>query len=72
LYNKELHNLYSSSDINRMITSMRMRWAGHVAHIGELRNACKLMFRKAEGNRPLGRPRHTWEDNIKMYHNAIG
>jgi hypothetical protein len=58
----ELHNLYSSPSIIRIIQSRRMRWAGHVARIGEKRNAYTILVRKPEGNRPLGRPRCRWED----------
>jgi hypothetical protein len=46
--------------------SRRMRWAGHVARMGENRNAYKLLVGKPEGKRPLGRPRRRWVDNIKM------
>jgi hypothetical protein len=66
LHNEELHNLYSSSSIIGIIKSRRMRWAGHVARIGEKRNAYRLMVGKLEGKRPLGRPRRMWIDNIKM------
>jgi hypothetical protein len=66
LHNEELHNLYSSPNIIRMIKSRRMRWAGHVACMGEERNAYRILVRKPEGRRPLGRPRCRWVDNIKM------
>jgi hypothetical protein len=49
-----------------MIKSRRMRWAGHVARMGEKRNAYRIKVGKPEGKRPLGRPRHRWVDNIKM------
>jgi hypothetical protein len=49
-----------------MIKSRRMGWAGHVARMGEKRNACRILVRKPEGKRPLGRPRRRWVDNIKM------
>jgi hypothetical protein len=49
-----------------MIKSRRMRWAGHVARMGKKRNAYRVLVGKPEGNRPLGRPRRRWEDNIKM------
>jgi hypothetical protein len=49
-----------------MIKSRRMRWAGHVARKAEKRNACSVLVRKPEGTRPVGRPEHRWEDNIKM------
>jgi hypothetical protein len=66
LYNKELHNMYSSPSIIRIIKSRRMRWAEHMAQMGEKRNVCRLLVGKPEGKRPQGRPRHTWMDNIKM------
>jgi hypothetical protein len=72
LHNEELHNLYSSPSIIRIIKSRRMRWAGRVARIGEKRNANRLLVGKPEGKRPLGRPRRRWIDNIKMYLLEIG
>ena len=66
LHNEELNDLYSSSNIVRVIKSRRMRWAGHVARMGERRGVYRVLVRKPEGKRPLGRPRHRWEDNIKM------
>jgi hypothetical protein len=57
---KELHNLYSSPSIIRIIKSRRMRWAGHVARMGKKRNVYRLLVGKPEGKRPLGRPRHRW------------
>jgi hypothetical protein len=62
----ELHNLYSSSDIIRMIKSRRMRWIGHVARKGEKRNSYRIWVGKPEGKRPLGRPRHKWVDNVEI------
>jgi hypothetical protein len=59
LYNEELHNVYSSPNIIRMIKSRRMRWAGHVTRMGEKRNAYRILVGKPEEKRPLGRPRHT-------------
>jgi hypothetical protein len=58
--------LYSSQSIIRMIKSKRMRWAGHVARKGEKRNAYRILVRKPEGKRPLGRPKRRGVDNIKM------
>jgi hypothetical protein len=49
-----------------MITSRRMRWAGHVARLGETRNAFRILVGRPEGKTPLGRPRRRWVDNIKM------
>jgi hypothetical protein len=57
LHKEELHDLYSSASIIRVIKSRRMRWAGHVARIGEKRNVYRLLVGKSEGKRPVGRPR---------------
>jgi hypothetical protein len=65
LHSGELHNLYSSPDIIRHIKSRRMRWAGHVARMGEGRNVYRVLVGKSEGKRPLERPRGRWEDGIK-------
>jgi hypothetical protein len=72
LHNDELHDLYSSPNIFRVIKSRRMRWAGHVAHMGEGRGAYRVLVGRPEGKRPLGRPRRRWEDNIKMDLGEIG
>jgi hypothetical protein len=66
VHNEELRDLYLSLSIIRIIKSRRMRWAGYVARMGEKRNACRLLVGKAEGKRPLGRPRYRWVENIKM------
>jgi hypothetical protein len=66
LHNEELHNLYSSPNITRMIKSRRMRWAGHVAPMGKTRNACRILVGNPEGKRPLGRLKFRWVDNIKI------
>jgi hypothetical protein len=66
LHNKELHALYSSPNIIQVNKSRRLRWARHVVRMGERRGAYKALVRKPEGRRPLGRPKRTWEDNIKM------
>jgi hypothetical protein len=60
-----LHNLYSSKSIIRNIESRRMRWAGHVAQMGEKRNACRILVGKPEGKRPLRKPRRRWVDNMR-------
>jgi hypothetical protein len=65
-HNDELHNLYSSPNIVRVIKSRRMRWAGHVARTGEGRGVYSPLVGGPKGKRPLGRPRCRWEDNIKM------
>ncbi|KAJ4439510.1 hypothetical protein ANN_07634 [Periplaneta americana] len=72
LLNTELHALYSSPDIIRNIKSRRLRWAGHVARMGESRNAYTVLVGRPEGKRPLGRPRSRWEDNIKMDLREVG
>jgi hypothetical protein len=72
LHNKELLDLYSSPSIIRIFKSRRMRWAGHVARMGEKRNAYKLLVGKPEGKRPLGRPRRRWVDNIWMDLGEVG
>jgi hypothetical protein len=59
LHNEELRDLYSSPNIIRIIKSRRMRWAGHVARMGEKRNAYRLLVGKLEGERPRGRPRRS-------------
>ena len=66
LHNEELRDLYSLPNIVRMVKSRRMRWAGHVARMGEGRGVHRVLVGKPEGKRPLGRPRRRWEDNIKM------
>ncbi|KAJ4435467.1 hypothetical protein ANN_18083 [Periplaneta americana] len=72
LHNTELHALYSSPDILRNIKSRRLRWAGHVARMGEFRNAYRVLVGRPEGKRLLGRPRRRWEDNIKMDLREVG
>jgi hypothetical protein len=72
LHNEELHNLYSSPDIVRQIKSRRIRWAGHVARVGEDRKVYEVLVGKPEGKRPLGRPRCRWEDGIIMGLAEIG
>jgi hypothetical protein len=72
LHNDELHSLYSSPNIVRVIKSRRMRWVGHVARKGEGRDVYRVLVGRPEGKRPLGNPRHKWEDNIKMDLREIG
>ena len=72
LHNEELNNLYSSPNIVRVIKSRRMKWAGHVARMGEGRGVCRVLVGKPEGRRPLGRPRRRWEDNIRMNLQEVG
>jgi hypothetical protein len=72
LHSEELHNLYSSPDIIRQIKSRRMRWAEHVARMGEERKVYKVLVGKPEGKRPLRRPRRRWEDMIRMDLREIG
>ena len=64
LLNEEL--MYSSPNIVRVIKSRRMRWARHVARMGEGRGAYRVLVGKPEGKRPLGRPSRKWEDNTKV------
>jgi hypothetical protein len=65
LHNEELNDLYSIPNNLRVIKARRMRWAGHVARMGEGRGVHKVLVGKPEGKRPLGRSRRRWEDNIK-------
>jgi len=66
LHNEEFYDLYSSPNNFQVIKSRRLRWAGHVAHMGERRGVYIVLVGEPEGNRPLARPRHRWEDNIKV------
>jgi hypothetical protein len=72
MHYKDLHDLYSSPNIIRIIKSRRMRWAWHVARMGQNRNAHRYFVGKPKGKRPLGRPRQKWEDVIKMDVRGIG
>jgi hypothetical protein len=67
LHNDELHHLYSSPNIVRVIKSRKVKWAGHVERMGEGKGIYKVLVGRPEGKRPPGRPRRRWEDNIKMY-----
>jgi len=64
--------LYYSPNIVWVIKSRKMRWAGHVAHMEERKCVYRVLVRKLEGRRPLGRPRHRWKDNIKMDPQEVG
>jgi hypothetical protein len=72
LHNVELRDLYSSPNIIRIIKLRRMRWTGHVAHMGEKRNVYRLLVGKPEGKRSLGKPRCRWVDNIRMDLGEVG
>ena len=71
LHNEELSDLYLLN-ILRVVKSRRMRWAGHVARMGEGRGVHRVLIRKPEGKRPLGKPRRGWENNIKMVLQEVG
>jgi hypothetical protein len=60
MHNDELHDLYSSPNVVRVIKSRRMRWAGHVARMGEETGVYRVLVGRSEGKRPLGRPRYRW------------
>jgi hypothetical protein len=72
LHKEELNDLYSSPNIIWIIKSRRMKWAGHVALMGEGRGAYRILVGRPEGRRPLGGPRRRWEDNIKMNLQGVG
>jgi len=72
LHNEELNGLYSLPNIVRVIKSRRLRWAGHVARMGEGRGVYRVLVGKPEGKRPLGRPRRRWEDNVRMDLQEVG
>jgi len=72
LHNEELNDLYSSPNIVRVMKWRRMRWAGHVARMGEERGVYRVLVGKPEGKRPLGKPRREWVDNIRMDLQEVG
>jgi hypothetical protein len=72
LHNEELHNLYSSPSIIRVIKSRRVRWTGPIARMGEKRNAYRVLMGKPERKMSPGRPRYRWVDNIIMDLRVIG
>ena len=72
LHNEELNDLYASTNIVRVIKSRRMRWAGHVARMGEERGVYRVLVGKPEGKRPVGRPRRRLVDNIRMDLQEVG
>jgi hypothetical protein len=72
LHTEELLDLSPSPSIIRIIKLKRMRWAGHVARMGEKKNAYRLLVGNTEGKRPIGRPRCRWVDNIRMDLGQVG
>jgi hypothetical protein len=72
LHDEELRDLNSAPSIIRMMKSRRMKWAGHVARMGEKRNTYRLLVEKPKGKRPLVRPRCMWVDNIRMDLGEVG
>jgi hypothetical protein len=72
LHTEKLHILYSSPNIITQVKSRRLRWVEHVASMGEEGNVYRVLMGKPEGKRPHGRPRHRWEDGIRMDLREIG
>jgi len=72
LHSEELNDLYSLPNIERVVKSRRMRWAGHVARMGEVRGVHRVLVGKPEGKRPLGRPIRRRQDNFKMDLQEVG
>jgi len=72
LHNEELNDLYSSPNIVRVIKKRRMRWAGHVEHMGEERGVYRVLVGKPEGRRPLERPRRRWVNYIRIDVQEVG
>jgi hypothetical protein len=71
LHSDEVHDLHFSPNIVRVIKSRRMRFTGHVAPMGQRKGAYRVLVRKHEGKRPLGRPRRRWEYNIEIDHKTV-
>jgi hypothetical protein len=72
LHNEELNGLYSLPNIMQVMKSRRMRWAGHVARMGRGEGCTGFLVGKPEGKRPMGRPRHRWEDSIRIDLQEVG
>jgi len=72
LHDVELHDLHSPPYLTPVIKSRSVRWMGHVARIGEGSSACRVLVKKSETKRSLGRPGHRWEDNIEMHLQEVG
>jgi hypothetical protein len=72
LHNEELSDLYCPINVVRVIKSRRMRWAGHIARMGESRGVYRVLVGKPERKRPLGKPKISWEDNIKLDFQEVG
>jgi hypothetical protein len=72
LHNKELNDLYFSTNIVWVIKLRKLRWAWHVVHMGERKGIYRVFIEKPNGKRPLGRPRCRWEDNVKMDRREVG
>ena len=72
LHNEELTDLYTSHNVVLVMKLRRIKWAGHVARMGDRRDVYRILVGKAEGKRPLGRPRRRWENNIKMDLQYVG
>ena len=72
LHNEELNDMYCSSNIFRVIKWRRIRWAGHIEHMGQIKGVYRILVGRSEGKSTLGRPRRIWENNIKMDLQEVG